>query len=121
MSHKRVLFWVLLLMAGTGLVDSHVADGGVPEPVAELHLLVGLAVSYLCFLWYRSDSEARGYPRSRWMSVSVVAFAAGAIPYYLLRSRGEGERGHALMLYAAYLALMALAVWVGMATQIALM
>jgi hypothetical protein len=121
MSHKRVLFWVLLLMAGTGLIDSHVADGGVPEPVAELHLLVGLAISYLCLLWYRSDSAARGYPRSRWMSLSVVAFAACAIPFYLLRSRGQGERGQALMLYAAYLALMALAVWVGIATQIALM
>jgi hypothetical protein len=121
MSHKRVLFWVLLLMAATGLIDSHVADGGVPEPVAELHLAVGLAVSYLCLLWYRSDSEARGYPRSRWMSVGVVACAACAIPYYLLRSRGRGERRQALMLFAAYLALMALAVWVGMATQIALM
>jgi hypothetical protein len=121
MSHKRVLFWVLLLMAGTGLIDSHVADSGVPEPVAELHLLVGLTVSYLCFLWYRSDSAARGYPRSRWMSVSVVACAACAIPYYLLRSRAEGERGQALTLFAAYLALMVLAVWVGMATQIALM
>jgi hypothetical protein len=37
MSHKRVLCWVLPLMAGTGLLDSRAA--------AELHLLAGLAVS----------------------------------------------------------------------------
>jgi hypothetical protein len=106
MSHKRVLFWVLLLMAGTGLLDSSGAAG--------LHLPAGLGVSYLCFAWYRGDSEARGFLRSRWMSVGVIAFTAGAIPYYLLRSRKEGERGQALLVYAAYLALMVLAVWVGM-------
>jgi hypothetical protein len=112
MSHKRVLCWVLPLMAGTGLLDSRAA--------AELHLLAGLAVSYLCFAWYRGDSEARGFPRSRWMSVGVIAFTAGAIPYYLLRSRSAGERGQALLMYAACLALVVLAVWVGTVTQIAL-
>jgi hypothetical protein len=104
MSHKRVMFWVLLLMAACGLLESRAVG---------LRFPVGLAVSYLCFAWYRGDSEARGFLRSRWMSVGVVAFTAGAIPYYLLRSRKEGERGQALLVYAAYMALVVLAVWVG--------
>ena len=115
MSHMRTLFWVGLLMAGTGVLECAAVerDG--------LHLLVGLAVSYLCFLWYRADSDARGFVRSRWLSAGVVAFTPGAIPYYLLRSRADGERGHALMVYASYLAMAAMAVWVGVATRIALL
>jgi hypothetical protein len=113
MSHTRTLFWVLLLMAGTGLQDGAGGPG--------LHCAVGLIVSYLCFLWYRADSDGRGFARSRWLSVGVAAFTPGAIPYYLLRSRADGERGHALMVYAAYLAIAAMAVWVGVATRIALL
>ena len=114
MSHMRTLFWVGMLMAGAGVLECAAVerDG--------LHLLVGLAVSYLCFLWYRADSDARGFARSRWLSVWVVACTPGAIPYYLLRSRAEGERGQALLGYAACLALVALAAWVGIATRIAL-
>jgi len=114
MSHMRTLCWVGVVMAGTGLLECAAPDRD------GLHLLAGMAVSYLCFLWYRSDSDARGFARSRWLSVGVAAFTPGAIPYYLVRSRGEGERGQALLGYAACLALVALAVWVGIATRIAL-
>jgi hypothetical protein len=105
----------MILMAGTGLLDAGHADAA-----AQLHLVVGVAVSYLCFRWYRGDSDARGYKRSRWLSVAVVAFTVATIPWYLVRSRGEGERGQALLTYAAYLAAAALAVWIGMAIHIAL-
>jgi len=115
MSHTRTLFWILLLMTGAGLFDRPGLDEG-----AGLHLPAGLALSYLCFLWYRADSDARGYARSRWLSMGVVIFTPGAIPYYLLRSRQEGERGQALMGYAGCLALVALAVWIGMAVRITL-
>jgi hypothetical protein len=120
MSHTRTVFWVWLLMAAAGLLEQGAGVAGNAESVAGLHLLVGLAVSYLCFLWYCADSDARRYARSRWLSVAVVAFTPGAIPYYLMRSRQDGERGPALGAYAAYLALVVLAVWVGVATQIAL-
>jgi hypothetical protein len=115
MSHQRVVLWVMILMAATGLLDASHADDA-----AQLHLAVGIAVSYLCFLWYRGDSDARGYRRSRWLSVALVAFTVATIPYYLVRSRGDGERGQALLAYAAYLAAAAFAVWVGMAVHIGL-
>jgi len=119
MRHQRVLSLILPLMLGAGLVDAG-GVSGTQGPVPEVQLLVGLAVSYLCFRWYRADSDARGYRRSRWLSVGVVAFTAGALPYYLARSRAAGERGRALGAYAAYLALAAMAAWVGIATRIAL-
>jgi hypothetical protein len=115
MSHQRVVLLIMLLMAGTGLLDARHADDA-----AQVHPVVGAVVSYLCFLWYRGDSDARGFPRSRWLSVAVVAFTVATIPYYLVRSRREGERGQALMTYAAYLAAAAFAVWVGMAIHIGL-
>jgi hypothetical protein len=115
MSHQRVVVWIMVLMAGTGLLDTGHADAA-----AQLHLVVGVAVSYLCFRWYRGDSDARGYKRSRWLSVAVVAFTVATIPWYLVRSRGDGERGRALLTYAAYLAAAALALWIGMAIHIAL-
>jgi hypothetical protein len=115
MSHQRVVLWIMVLMAGTGLLDAGHADAA-----AQLHLVVGGVVSYLGFLWYRGDSDARGFRRSRWLSVAVVAFTVATIPWYLVRSRGEGERGRALMAYAACLAAAAFAVWVGMAIHIGL-
>jgi hypothetical protein len=115
MSHQRVVLWIMVLMAGTGLLDAGHADAA-----AQLHLVVGVAVSYLGFLWYRGDSDARGFRRPRWLSVAVVAFTVAMIPWYLFRSRREGERGRALMAYAACLAAAAFAVWVGMAIHIGL-
>lgn len=119
MSHQRVLLWVVLLMAGLGLFDSGAA-GGDADRIADLHLLAGLATSYLCFLWYRGDSDARGFRRSRWLSVGVIAFTLGAIPYYLVRSRRADERAPALLAYAAYVGVTVFAVWVGMAIPIGL-
>jgi hypothetical protein len=115
MSHQRVVLWIMVLMAGTGLLDAGHADAA-----AQLHLVVGVAVRYLGFLWYRGDSDARGFHRSRWLSVAVVALTVATIPYYLTRSRDEAERGRALMAYAACLAAAAFAVWVGMAIHIGL-
>jgi len=116
MRHQRIMVWITALLAVTGLVDAAVGACDAPG----LHLCVGLAVSYLGFLWYCADSDARGYPRSKWLSVAVAALAPATIPYYLVRSRRDGERGRALLAYAAYLAAAAFAVWVGMAVRIGL-
>jgi len=115
MNHQRVVLWIMVLLTGTSLLDASHADAA-----AQLHPVVGAIVSFLCFLWYRGDSDARAYERSRWLTVAVVAFTVAAIPYYLVRSRGEGERGQALLTYAAYLAAAAFAVWLGMAIHIGL-
>ena len=115
MSAARTLFWIALLMVGTGSLDRDAL-----EDSAGLHLLAGLAFSYLCFMWYRKDSDTRGFARTRWLSMGMVAFTPGAIPFYLLRSRRDGERGQALIAYAASLAAVAMAIWVGVAVHIAM-
>jgi VIT1/CCC1 family predicted Fe2+/Mn2+ transporter len=47
-------------------------------------LLYGLAI----FIWYRADANELSFKRSLWLNIAVVGFATGAIPYYLIRSRG---------------------------------
>jgi len=113
MGHVRALCWVAGSLAGAGLLD-----GG--HGAAGLHQVAGMAVSYLCFAWYRRDSDARGFARPRWLSVGMAGFAVGAIPYYLLCSRTEAERGAALAAYAGCLAAAAFAAWAGIAVRIGL-
>lgn len=113
MSHRRALGWILLLMAGAALLD------GQPQ-AADVRLVAGLAVNCLGFLWYCRDRDARGGRKSAWLSVGMALFTSAVMPYYLLRSRADGERLGALMLYAADLALVALAVWMGVAIRLGL-
>ena len=82
--------------------------------------MAGLAVNCLGFLWYCRDRDARGCRKSAWLSAGMAVFTAAVMPYYLLRSRADGERLGALAVYAAYLALVALAVWLGVALRIGL-
>jgi hypothetical protein len=103
MNPKCIVCWIAALLATASLLDG----GGGDQAV---HLLAGVAVSYLCFRWYRADSDARGYRRSRGLDVAMVAFTAGALPYYLMRSRGQDERLRALAGYAASVTVALLAV-----------
>jgi hypothetical protein len=86
------LFWTLVLVVGLGLTDT-----------------------YLWFLWYRTDSDARGFQRSAWLSVGVVVFPPGAIPYYLVRSRPRQQRLRTLAVFAGYVLLTLGAELAGMA------
>ena len=118
MRHQRIMLWVMAMLAVTGSADAgDVADGG---GATGLHLLVAVAISYLGFVWYCGDSEARGYPRSPWLSVAGAAFTLATITNNLLRRPRHGEPGRALLAYAACLAGAAFAVWVGMAVRIGL-
>lgn len=115
MSHVRVLFWTLLIMLVTSLVGAGPAGDN-----SDIHFIGGLAIGYLCFLWYRGDSEARGVKRSRWLNTGIVVLAVCAIPWYLLKSRPVEERGGALLIYLSYLLLVMLASWAGMAARAAI-
>lgn len=110
MSHRRVLGWILLLMVGAQLLD------GRPQ-AADQRLVAGMAVNGLGFLWYCRDRDARGCRKSAWLNVGMAAFTAAVMPYYLLRSRADGERLQALTVYAADLALVALVAWAGVAVR----
>lgn len=96
MSTRQTLATFLFLVAFMGAVSGRFMALEASEPA----LLVGvfeIAMGFLLFSWYYTDSNARAYPRSRWLSIAVVALAWLAIPYYLVRSRPAGQKGRALL------------------------
>jgi hypothetical protein len=81
----RVLtaFFALSFLSGARPLNSTAA------PTIETLLIFSMAL--LIFLWYRFDSDQRGYPRTPMLSFAMVMVAAIAMPYYLMRSRGPEQ------------------------------
>jgi hypothetical protein len=108
-----VLFVFTLLM---GAFDGHAIARHTEASGGEL--VFELLTSFLCFYWYRLDSDIRSYRRSAGLNVSVVMLAIVAIPYYLVRSRAAGQRGRALLRLAGFALLLAAGAVLGAALAI---
>ena len=76
-------FMVASFLAGA--IGQYVYPGQL-MPASDLWLMPLFV--FLIFAWYRLDSEKRGYPRTKWLNIAIVAIALLALPYYLIRSRG---------------------------------
>jgi hypothetical protein len=108
----RAVLWALLgLMLLSGLFEPL----GPQSPPAPLWwvLVSAFLMSFLPFYWYRQDSEARQFRRSRLLSVAVVTLAPLGLPLYLLRSRPRGQRGAALLRLLGFILLMLLVTVIG--------
>ena len=104
MKTVHILALLVAVTAVAGVVDAH--DMALHVQSNGWAVLSTLIFSYLSFYWYRLDSEARLYRRSRWLSVGVVMLAIVAVPYYLVRSRPAGQRGAALLRLVGFWLLM---------------
>jgi peptidoglycan/LPS O-acetylase OafA/YrhL len=114
MTPKRIpLALILLLMVLEGALDA-TYDADDMEPPIGWSLALALSFSFLCFAWYRRDSDERRYLRSRWLNTGMVVLSVFAMPYYLWRSRPDGEKLRALLRCAGFALLMVLATAVGM-------
>jgi hypothetical protein len=84
----------------SGVVSQYLYPGRPLPPSSFMFSIVGII---LVFLWFRLDANARGYTRSPFLNVGVVAFAIIALPYYFFRSRGalRGSAATVVMLLAA--------------------
>ncbi len=106
---RHVLVVLLGAFAALGFFSTYLDAAGIPEPRI-MQLASTFMFSLLTFTWFWLDSEARGYKRSPFLNISIVAFGALAIPYYLVRSRPQGQRlkavgkclGFALLLVLAF-------------------
>jgi peptidoglycan/LPS O-acetylase OafA/YrhL len=113
MTQKRILLAILLLMVLDGFIDATYASDDRTQPLA-WSVPLTLCFSFLTFLWYRRDSEERGYPRSRWLNIGIILLTPISVPYYLLRSRPPGQKVRALMKCAGFAALIVLSAAIGM-------
>jgi hypothetical protein len=111
MRDKRVLAWVIVLMALCGWLardpDAWQAAAGYDGA----RLLLGLVAGYLCFLWYCADSDERGFRRPRWLGAAIILLTPAAVPYYLVRTRAGRARVQALLGYAGCVGLCMLSAW----------
>jgi hypothetical protein len=105
MTPKNTLWALLALMFASGLADALYGASHVHMPVWWMFLSAFL-MNFLPYYWYRLDSEARLFPRSRWMSSAVVGISPLGIPLYLLRSRPQGSRLASLARMSGFLLLM---------------
>lgn len=113
MTQQRILIAILLVMLLAGGLDATYGARGAPLPLA-LTAPLTLAISFLCFVWYRRDSDTMGYARSPWLNACVILLVFIGIPYYLLRSRPQGRKLVALAKCLGFGVLMVLADAVGM-------
>jgi hypothetical protein len=81
-------YFVLASLA-IGFVDGVIAYWLFPgQPIAPSTVAIGLVVLFFTFLWYRLDSDSRGFKRTPLLSMAVVGIAFLGVPYYLFRTRG---------------------------------
>jgi hypothetical protein len=91
MKPEHALVALIGYLAALGVVLSFLDARGIAEPPS-LQIGSTLGLAALTFAWYWSDSEARRYKRSPFLSIAVAALGFIAVPYYLFRSRHKGER-----------------------------
>lgn len=75
----------MVLSFVTGGVGQYVHPGTAlpPTDIWLMPLFV-----FAVFVWYWHDARQRGYRRTPWLDVAVVAIAILALPWYFVRSRG---------------------------------
>ena len=105
MTPKNTLWALLALMLACGMSEAQYAADHMRMP-GWLTLMAAFLLNFLPYYWYRLDSEARSFRRSRWMSSAVVGISPLGIPLYLLRSRPTGARAKALARMSGFLLMM---------------
>lgn len=113
MTNRLPLLALLFITSLSGVIGGHLMAGHVDAALL-LNLALGLMFSFVSFLWYCRDSDARHYIRSRWLSVAMVSVSFLAMPYYLWRSRPAGQRGRALRRFFGFVVLLVCVTAVGM-------
>ncbi len=81
--HVLTAFFALSFLSGARPLNTSAA------PTIETILIFSMAL--LIFLWYRFDSDQRGYQRTPMLNFAMIMVAAIAMPYYLIRSRGPEQ------------------------------
>lgn len=109
---KQALFALLFIAVLAGAMNGFASSRHAAQPLVWTQA-TDLASSFLCFVWYCRDGDARSFIRSRWLSVAMVSVTVLTIPYYLWRSRPQGQRWRAILRYIGFAALLAILTGVG--------
>ena len=97
---RGVVLISLAVIAFVSGVTRQVLEPG--QPFAQADISFALLSVALIFAWYRMDAVQRGYRRSPFLDVMVVAITILALPYYFFRTRGlvGGFRASGILILA---------------------
>jgi hypothetical protein len=109
---KYALFALLFIAVLGGAMNGFASSRHAAQPLVWTHA-TNLASSFLCFVWYCRDGDARSFIRSRWLNTAMVALTVLTIPYYLWRTRPRGQRFRAIARYIGFTVLLAIVTAVG--------
>lgn len=109
---KQALIALLFTAVLGGALNGFASSRHAAQPLVWTYA-IDLASSFLCFVWYCRDADARAFIRSRWLSVAMVTANVLAVPFYLWRSRPRGQRWRAILRYIGFAALLAILTGVG--------
>lgn len=56
-------------------------------------------ISLIGFTWVHIDAIEHNYKKSPFLNISIIFFAALAVPYYIYRSRPNGAKAKTLAMY----------------------
>jgi hypothetical protein len=112
MKPKHILGLIILGAAMLGGMSAYLEAHRIHEPPWSV-AGTSIGFSLLIFWWYWADSTLRSYRRSPLLNVAVVALAFLAIPYYLLRSRQQGQRVVAVVKMLGFVVLIVVAESIG--------
>jgi hypothetical protein len=84
----KTSYYILTILT-LGFADGAIAYFLFPgQAFAPTSMAVSIAALFLIFVWYRFDSDSRGFRRSPLLSIAVVGVTIFALPYYFFRTRG---------------------------------
>ena len=112
MNTKKILLMMLIVAALIGAVGGYFDARGSREP-AWWNLTSTVLLLTCIFAWYHADSNLHAYKRSKWLNGGMIAMAALAVPYYVVRRSERGTRLRALLRLLGFCVLLVLAATVG--------
>lgn len=98
---KQALFALVFIALLGGAMNGFASSRHAAQPQLWT-LATDLASSFLCFVWYCRDGDARAFIRSRWLNTAMVTVTVLTIPYYLWRTRPQGQRLRAILRYIGF-------------------
>jgi hypothetical protein len=112
-ARKRPLYVLLALTGMQGFIEIYWGARQWPAPLG-WSLVLGILSSYTTFVWYVRDSDARHYRRSLLRNIGFNALSLVFVPWYMVRSRGAGQKWRALLRLAGFCFLLLTAAATGM-------
>ncbi|MEO8011883.1 MAG: hypothetical protein ABI650_09590 [Dokdonella sp.] len=111
----NLVFGVSIALLYPGMTDPATAQPAIANMRGSaLNWIYQLAILIACFLWLGIDSRQLEIRRPWWLNVGIVVLTSVFVPYYLYKTRPEGQRMQPILNFFGIVFGGALAMMLGM-------